>query len=397
MLARCIVAALVVVLFPTNALFALVPPEINREEIGAFRSFFLVPSFGQIVVPTIVSVPVENLTFTRTDFAVYETETGEYVKPAYITNETTLKTPATITGVETGEVYSALADADVRTMAQFNVEQDGFEGVTTLMLTHEKAVLSSQLDLSLDRNVNLPETIAVSAVVNGREQVVRATSRVTGTQISFPPTTAAVWYVTMTYRQPLRLSKVSLQNEAAGVATSKQVRFLAQPNRSYIVYYDADKAVPAFGRESGNLVNGAMVTTGLISPRISTPNPNYTMVDRDRDGVADTNDNCPAVPNEDQTDIDSSGTGDACEDFDRDGVSNAIDNCINLPNGDQLDEDGDLIGDVCDDAESRLTEKYKFIPWAALGLALVMIVGMFAIVARRTEEVATEETTATGE
>ncbi len=58
--------------------------------------------------------------------------------------------------------------------------------------------------------------------------------------------------------------------------------------------------------------------------------------DADGDGVIDSLDNCPFVPNRDQLDTDGDGVGEAC------------DNCKNAPNKDQLDTDGDSIGDVCD-------------------------------------------------
>jgi hypothetical protein len=46
------------------------------------------------------------------------------------------------------------------------------------------------------------------------------------------------------------------------------------------------------------------------------PRPEPTPVpppDRDRDGIPDFQDNCPDVPNPDQTDIDQNGIGDACQ------------------------------------------------------------------------------------
>ena len=49
-------------------------------------------------------------------------------------------------------------------------------------------------------------------------------------------------------------------------------------------------------------------------------------VDGDGDGLLDVEDNCPAVPNEDQTDTDSDGEGDACDsDDDDDGVPDVDD------------------------------------------------------------------------
>jgi len=56
--------------------------------------------------------------------------------------------------------------------------------------------------------------------------------------------------------------------------------------------------------------------TAYVFARPSTP------ADQDADGIPDSADNCPAVPNPEQTDIDQDGTGDACDsctDVDHDG------------------------------------------------------------------------------
>ena len=59
--------------------------------------------------------------------------------------------------------------------------------------------------------------------------------------------------------------------------------------------------------------------------------------DADGDGVPDEEDNCPAVPNTDQSDADADLAGDAC------------DNCPDLPNAGQEDTGGTPgVGDVCD-------------------------------------------------
>ncbi len=93
--------------------------------------------------------------------------------------------------------------------------------------------------------------------------------------------------------------------------------------------------------------------------------------DKDGDGVADAEDNCPDVFNPKrsmsdnlQADTDSDGKGDACDpcplsadngckapsadDIDGDGVTNGLDNCAEDPNADQADADGDGKGDLCD-------------------------------------------------
>jgi len=58
--------------------------------------------------------------------------------------------------------------------------------------------------------------------------------------------------------------------------------------------------------------------------------------DNDGDGVANEEDNCPDIANEDQANDDSDSHGDAC------------DNCQYVNNDEQTDTDGDGIGDVCD-------------------------------------------------
>jgi predicted GH43/DUF377 family glycosyl hydrolase len=65
-----------------------------------------------------------------------------------------------------------------------------------------------------------------------------------------------------------------------------------------------------------------------------------TAPDDDGDGVPDDQDNCPAVPNPEQTNSDGDSFGDAC------------DNCPDVPNPGQEDSDGDGVGDACDTPEN---------------------------------------------
>ena len=92
--------------------------------------------------------------------------------------------------------------------------------------------------------------------------------------------------------------------------------------------------------------------------------------DKDLDGIPDSIDNCVDDYNPDQSDIDSDNVGDVCDgcpedplkteagtcgcgvadtDTDSDGTPDCNDNCPAVSNADQLDLDSDTIGDACDD------------------------------------------------
>lgn len=99
-----------------------------------------------------------------------------------------------------------------------------------------------------------------------------------------------------------------------------------------------------------------VVTIDVQNNAANIPDCEPEEEDSDDDGIPNSEDNCPDVPNPDQEDSDEDGVGDACEevenDDDNDGVLNDDDNCPQDYNPDQEDSDDDGIGDVCDDDET---------------------------------------------
>ena len=72
----------------------------------------------------------------------------------------------------------------------------------------------------------------------------------------------------------------------------------------------------------------------------------------DFDDVGTACDNCPSHSNNDQTDTDRDGQGDACDlDDDNDSVLDILDNCPLKANPGQEDNDGDGVGLLCDGSE----------------------------------------------
>lgn len=361
-----------------TAVIAAPVPGNSVPSFNTFRSFKDI-GVSSIQVPTVEEVPIEDLYVERQDFAVLDNTTDSF-EPYFLKKQALFVRPTTTVAVS-GVVYNpaAMLDGNTLTYADFP-QPENTEGYAEITLKSSEPVTSSAVSLLLANNVALPTSIQIHAMVDGENRIVLAKTEMHQQTVYFPETNSDEWRIALTYGQPLRISELRLPLNDVIKSNFLSLRFLAQPGHSYRVYFNPDRQTSFILPEAGDLASSQDV---MVLPPVPTQsNPSYVMADTDGDGVPDIRDNCVTVTNPDQADINHNGRGDACDDFDRDGIINSLDNCPNFPNRDQFDADGDGIGDACDKVESRITERYTWIPWAGIGFAFVVLITLFAITAR---------------
>lgn len=351
-----------------------IPASSSESITSAFQKYKEI-SAPSIKVPTVVEVSLPNNFYNHFDFAVLDAETNVFQPYLFIESLRTAHAPISV-NVQGG---NQMLDGDTRSFTEFALPQSG-QGHTRLVLTSTKSMSLSGMTFFLDQFVALPTFIEIRANTDSGEKIVLARSQMHSNSVVFPKTTAKEWTVSFTYGQMLRITEIVLNDETAEMTGTRILRFLAQPEHGYRVYFDADRSVPMHVGEAGNLVSDKGVLRLADIP--TQTNTGFVLADTDGDSIPDMRDNCVSVANSDQVDVDENGRGDACDDFDRDGRLNSVDNCLNDPNSNQSDIDGDKIGDVCDKEESRVTEKYTWLPVAGIGFAGLVLVVLFAITAK---------------
>lgn len=363
------------VFFCPVALLAKDPLPPPTLDFSAYRQLKAIIGLN-ILVPTVIEVPFVEKNLERSDFIVVDemvqTALPHYFKTETITNQTYYTIDATPYTVDS---YNMI-DGNSKSFAEFNL-QGQEPGSVVINLRTDNPVTSSALTVLLDANVALPTAVEISAKVDGFYKIVLAKTSMFQQTIKFPETTATDWQIGFHYSQPLRINELRLVQNNLDTVSQQAVRFLAQPNGHYKIYFDPDRSVTVKTSEAGNLASpDDVLFWGQV---VTTANPFYLKADIDQDGVPDYIDNCVSVANSDQIDINNNGRGDKCDDFDKDGVINNLDNCQNNPNFNQADIDKDGLGDVCDTQESRVTEKYKWLPWLGIVFALGVVIVLFVI------------------
>lgn len=345
------------------------------SEISAFRKYGLITP--DVKVPTVVEILFSDFPVNNNPAAVLDL-TSNTIVPSYFSVRSEV-IPETVEFKLGDRILSKLFDNDPRTYEIFELPTSG-DGSILIEAVSDKPFTTSSLTISLDENVFLPKTIQISARVYEQDRVVLAETQLNSKTVLFPKTNAYYWFIRLSYTQPLRITELRF-NQEDNIRNVNYLRFLAQPDRSYNIYFDSEKYIYIpFAGELGNIANTQDVKVMNLDNVYESLD--YRPQDSDGDGILDINDNCPYIPNTDQKDLNLNWIGDACEDFDVDGIMNDKDNCPNVANYNQADTDGDGIGDVCDPMDNRITEQYKFLPWLGIFFAASLLILLFWLTAR---------------
>jgi hypothetical protein len=343
---------------------------------SSYRKLSNVPTVN-IKVPTTVEIPIDLNLNQRKEAVIYDVTDKKFVASYLKSVEANNLVNYSIS--VKGNIQSNLNDYKYNSCADFDLPLNSAINQASLIFNYNKEINSDNLYLSLDNYVTLPVKLSIKAVVNGVEKIVLAPTEISSSNISFPKTASKTWIVDVLYIQPLRICEAAFSQISIIKNSLYSVRFLAEKDHDYQIYFDADRSVNVSYPEAPDLTNDfGVLKLAAVS---GVANPLFKLSDIDGDGIPDIKDNCVSASNPDQVDVDQNGRGDVCDDYDRDGIINIKDNCSETPNYSQIDTDADGVGDACDINEGRLTEKYPWLPWVGIGLAAIVVIILFVFTA----------------
>ena len=331
-------------------------------------------------VPTMVDVRVPLPAYDRRIIAVVD-ETGTLLPSELRTQVQTQRAAMTVTTVPAVPNAHNMTDGSYTSYAEFPFSEGSDSTVSehhaTIDIVLQRPITTDTLLIHTDTYSTAPTQIRVTAVRPDGTEYTAVPLRMLGrAPVHFAQETAAHFRIDVTYRSPLRITEIILPDSNMPTTQETTVRFIATPGQAHAVYFNAYDTVQLPAQEKPNFTAARTVPTVPVD-RVED-NPSFGSADTDGDGIADKDDNCPRVSNPDQTDADTNGIGDACEDFDADGIINSRDNCPTVANRAQVDTDRDGHGDACDAQENRFFEKNQWIVYAVIAVVGAIVAAMIA-------------------
>lgn len=364
------------------------PPVLTQSQQSAFRYRAQV-EIPVISVPTVVDVPVTFPNGLYNGFVLVGSDQLIPHASLLLTDRRDVEVGLIARDEQNPPVESSrMVDGLRETYADFTYDEVySDEGLLvperiSIDVRAQESISTNAMSFTFGENSARPKTVRVAIVdEDGGETVILRERVFPGNTISFPLVDVELFRITFSYLDYFRISDIVFHEKSPEQEVRQVLRFNAMPQQKYFLFYESDQAIAVNTGEQPQLRNAKAQLTGRFLG--AEDNPEYKQNDSDEDGIVDALDNCALVANSDQIDRDDNGAGDACEDFDLDGVINARDNCPDVPNKDQRDVDQDGRGDVCDADESRLLERYKWLPGAMVGLVTIIVVCLMVRVLRR--------------
>lgn len=344
--------------------------------ISAFRYYKIIDDIP-ITSPTIVEIPFTSNFIERFDFIIIDKTTNSFV-PYFFKQEILVnELPISINTLPPVKNINKMIDKNTHTYTDFKLPETD-QGKVKIILSSHRPIKSSSLTILVDNKVALPTSIEISALVKDQNKTITTSRKISYQTIFFPLTTSSKWYITLTYSQPLRISELKLHQNNVVKLTGRAIRFLAQPNHAYQIFFDPDRMVKNVTEESDDLAKAQDVLK--IQDRLPKINENYSIADEDNDGVSDFNDNCVYTSNPNQQDTNNNGRGDACEDFYHHKANNSKDNYSDTQKSNKKNNTTDRISNIFDKNEDVITKSYPWVPWVGIGLATIVLVILFILV-----------------
>lgn len=329
-------------------------------------SYTTVAPVTQLPVSQPSVVEINNLS-RQANYALVDSHGDAVPQQFRVITRSTLVPPESVLGcMSTCSDARTLVDGDESTTFDFPLMSQGTQK-GSIKIVYAKPLTTDSVVFRTTSDSYMPN--AFTLVIDGKPIL----NTIEGGSAKFPMMSAKTVEISFTYTQPIRFTEVGVGLVKEEVVTSS-VRFVYLPKETYRLYADSPLGremlptppIDLFSKKAEHEVT-------VLAP---SSNGFYKEKDSDGDGVANSLDNCPSVANTNQSDGNTNGAGDACDDYDYDGVMTASDNCPTVVNPDQRDIDKDGVGDACDTEESRLTEKYAWMPWVVFALVFCVIVGM---------------------